>query len=187
MELEEFKINRHNNGVVLEKNNQTFTISQSIDNDIWFSTSQDEMEMDLSLCSDNYTESETYMAFEYLMKTIVGRYVLSGDNKKKYSCLPKDFIDLENNSITWHSDGSMDSTLKLEYDDGRNIKITISRCNNTNNRHRSVRIRTIGSDYEYYYQEFLAFFRNIVSLEQSLNKTAENAQQDNFAKTKKLS
>ena len=73
------------------------------------------MEIELNLSSRNYSEYQTYIIFDYLMKTIVGRYILNGDNKKEYSSLPKDFIDLEKKVIIWHSDGGTNNVLKLEY------------------------------------------------------------------------
>ena len=40
------------------------------------------MEIELNLSSRNYSEYQTYIIFDYLMKTIVGRYILNGDIKK---------------------------------------------------------------------------------------------------------
>ena len=144
--------------------------------------------MELSLSSRNYPEWQTYIVFEYLMKSIVGRYMLNGDNEKKYSRLPKDFIDLENKVIIWHSDSDTDNFLKLEYTENRNIKISIQKCKDSKEHYtNSVRIRTSGSGYEYYYQEFLEFFRHLISLEQRLNKLIENTQQNNKEEPKRRS
>lgn len=183
-----FKITRRNYDIIIQKENQGFSITQSNDADIWFSTSQEEMNMDLSLSSRNYHEWQTYIVFEYLMKSIVGRYMLNGDNEKDYSCLPKDFIDLENKVIIWHSDSGTDNFLKLEYTENRIIKITIQKCKDSKEHHtNSVRIRTSGSENEYYYQEFLEFFRHLTSLEQRLNKSVEIIQQEKQEEPKKLS
>jgi len=172
-----FTIRRHNNAIILQKNNQVFAIDQGIDDDIWFSTSQNEMIIELSLSSRNYAEWQTYIVFEYLMKCIVGRYLLNGENTKTHSFLPNDFVDLENKVITWHSDSGTDNVLKFEYTDNKTIRITISKYKNSKDYHNnSVRIRTSGSSYEYYYQEFLEFFRHLLVLEQRLNKTAPKIQ-----------
>ena len=75
--------------------------------------------------------------------------------------------------------------LKLEYTDNRNIKVSIHKCKDSKEHYtNSVRIRTSGSEYEYYYQEFLEFFRHLLSLEQRLNKPVEIVQSE---KPKKLS
>ena len=146
------------------------------------------MNIELNLSSRNYSEWQTYIVFEYLMKTIIGRYILNEDNKKQYSHLPKDFINLENKVITWHSDSDTDNILKLEYSNDKNIKVTISKCKDDKEYHtNSVRIRTNGSEYGYYYQEFLEFFRNLLSLEEKLNKPIETIQQEKKEQPKKLS
>lgn len=187
MEQKDFKISRRNYAIIIQKDNQGFSITQSNDDDVWFSTSQEEMNIELNLSSRNYSEWQTYIVFEYLMKSIVGRYMLNGDNEKKYSRLPKDFIDLENKTIIWHSDSGTDNLLKLEYTENRTIKITIQKCKDSKEHYtNSVRIRTDGSEYEYYYQEFLEFFRHLISLEQRLNKSVETPQQEKQEETKKL-
>lgn len=188
MEQKDFKISRRNYAIIIQKDNQGFSITQSNDDDVWFSTSQEETNIELSLSSRNYSEWQTYIVFEYLMKSIVGRYMLNGDNEKKYSRLPKDFIDLENKVIIWHSDSGTDNLLKLEYTENRTIKITIQKCKDSKEHYtNSVRIRTSGSEYEYYYQEFLEFFRHLISLEQRLNKPVETVQQEIKEEPKKLS
>lgn len=146
------------------------------------------MNIELSLSSRNYPEWQTYIVFEYLMKSIIGRYMLNGDNKKEYSRLHKDYIDLENKTIIWHSDSGKDNLLKFEYTENRTIKITIQKCKDSKEHYtNSVRIRTSGSEYKYYYQEFLEFFRHLISLEQRLNKPVENIQQEIKEEPKKLS
>lgn len=184
----EFTIKSNNHTIILEKNNQRLEISQSIDDDIGFSTSQKEMNIELNLSSRNYFEWQTYAVFEYLMKSIIGKYMLTGDNEKEYSHLPKDFIDLKNKSITWHSDSGIDNVLKLEYIDNRIIKISISKSKDSKEHHtNTVRIRTNSSEYGYYYQEFLEFYRHLLLLEQRLNKPVEKVQQEKKTEHKKLS
>ncbi len=188
MEQKDFKISRCNNAIIIQKKDQGFSITQRNDDDIWFSTSQEEMNIELSLSSRNYSEWQTYIVFEYLMKSIVGRYMLNSDNEKEYSHLPKDFIDLENKVIIWHSDSGPDNFLRLEYIENRTINVTIQKCKYSKKCYtNSVRIRTSGSEYEYYYQEFLEFFRHLISLEQRLNKLAETVQQEKQEGSKKLS
>ena len=188
MKEKDFKISCYNYTIIIQKGSQEFLIKQSNDNDIWFFTSQDEMNIELSLSSKNNFEWQTYIVFEYLMKIIIGRYVLNGDNEKEYSHLPGDFIDLETKVIIWHSDSDIDNLLKLEYADNGIIKIAIQKQEDSKKHYtNSVRIRTSGSEYGCYYQEFLEFFKHLMSLEQSLNKTVENKQQDRTEKQKKLS
>ena len=83
MEPKDFKISRRNYAIIIQKDNQGFSITQSNDDDVWFSTSQEEMNIELSLSSRNYSEWQTYIVFEYLMKSIVGRYMLNGKRKNR--------------------------------------------------------------------------------------------------------
>lgn len=39
MEQKDFKIIRHNYAIIIQKDNQGFSITQSNDDDVWFSTS----------------------------------------------------------------------------------------------------------------------------------------------------
>ncbi len=170
---EKFKISRHSYTISFEKNDQVFKIFQTNDDDIWFATSQERMDIELSSASRNYSEWQTYMAFEQLMKSIIGRYILTGDDKNEYSILPKDFVDLEHKVIIWHSDSESESTLKFEYIDDV-IRISIYKnINSKEKKNNSVRIRTDGSDYGGYYQEFTEFFKQLLRLERRLNKTVE--------------
>lgn len=189
MEQNDFNIKRNNNTIILEKNNQKFEIFQTTDDDLWFSTLQEEMSMELSLYSRNYSECQTYLVFENLITSIIGRYILNKDIKKEYSRLPKDFIDLEDIVIIWHSDSNTDNILKFEYPDTRLIKISISKCKDSKDYHNnSVRIRTSGSSYECYYQEFLEFFKHLLMLENRLNQPIENVQsKEQNTESKKLS
>lgn len=179
------KIRRVNNRIIFEKGNQTFTIEQSNDDDIWFYTSEKELIFTLKLASINYQEWQTYLVFEYLMKTIIGKHILDGENKNDYSLLPEDFINLEEKNITWHSDGDKDNILKLEYSNNKIIRISISKCKNARDfQKNSVRIRTSGSSYQDYYQEFLSFYRQLCELEQRVNKT--NDKEDYQEDTKEI-
>ncbi len=173
----DFKISRYNGTIIIEKDGQGLTISQSVDEDIWFTTSKAELSLDINMYSRIYPEWQTYMVFEKLMKTIVGRYMLSGDNKDKDSRLPKDFVDLDSNVIVWHSDGETDNILKLSYNE-KTITISISKSKDaSSHKTNAVRIRTSGSNYECYYQEFLDFLRCLSELEHRLNKTVEIVEQ----------
>ena len=123
------------------------------------------------------------------MKSVVGRYLLSGDSKDEYSCLPKDFIDLENKIITWHSDTERDNVLQLQFSD-KEIVVSVTRDNNFKNKNFNnsikVRIRTSGSDYGYYYQEFVRFYNELsrYAYQVESSKTSTN---DKNSPTKKLS
>lgn len=186
MEQKDFKISCCDGTIVLEKDNQSFEIFQGSDDDIFFSTSQDEMSFELNFSSRNYSEWQTYIVFENLMKSIVGRYILSGDNVDEYSRIPKDFVDLENKIIIWHSDSDIDNLLKLEYTNNV-IKISISKSKEAKHYHTNlIRIRTNGSEYEYYYQEFSEFYKHLVLLEQNLNRRDEDVSEDK-EEPKKLS
>lgn len=187
MGTSEFKIRRVNGTIILEKDNNGVAISQAVDDDIWFSTSQDELSLELRLSSRNYEEWQTYLVFKNLMKTIIGRYMLNGDYQNEYSTLPEDFVDLESKTIIWHSDSSTDNVLKLEYDE-KTIKISISKSKDVKGYEtNAVRIRTSGSSYEYYYQEFTQFFHQLTILENRLNQPIQATQQEEAPQLKKLS
>ncbi len=98
------------------------------------------------------------------MKSMVGRFILNGDDKDEYSILPKDFINLESKTITWHSDSEKDNKLQLQFGE-KEIIVSITRDENASDRTYNnaikVRIRTSGSSYEYYYQEFERFFNEL--------------------------
>ena len=174
LKSKDFTIRCSNNSIILEKDNQKFNITQTLDDDIYFSTSQNELVFDLNFSSRNYPEWQTYIVFEYLMKSIIGRYMLNGDNSQQYSFLPKDFIDLDKKIITWHSDSGIDNVLKVEYIDKKIIRVSLTKCKTSKEHYNnSVRIRTSGSNYEYYYQEFLEFYKQLSILEERLNKHKE--------------
>lgn len=171
-----FKITRVNGTLVLEKDGNGFTICQGIDDDIFFTTSKEELSLDISMYSRNYSEWQIYMVFENLMKSVVGRYILSGDSAKEDSRLPEDFINLDERIISWHSDSEFDNILKLNYDKSAiTVSILKSKASSQHDTN-SVRIRTDGSNYEGYYQEFLEFFARLSELEYSLNKNAQNSE-----------
>lgn len=175
MEDKNFNIRKVNGSIILEKDNQKIYIEQSIDDDILFSTHKEELPIEFNFYSRNRKECQIYMIFESLMKSIIGRFILNGDYKNEYSILPKDFIDLEKNTIIWHSDGGANNTLKIEYND-KTIKILISKDKESHSQ-GTVRIRTDGSNYGYYYQEFLEFFKELCILEHRLNRPIEKISQ----------
>ena len=82
---------------------------------------------------------------------------------------------------------STDNILTLHFDNHK-ITVTITKSkdakeHNTN----SVRIRTSGSEYDTFYQEFTEFYRQIWILEHELNKTLEPVQSKQEDKPQKLS
>ena len=156
-----FEIKYCNNGVIITKDGASFSVEKGTDGDIWFNSSNCNIELPISYYSKNQDEWESFIVFEYLMKSIIGRYILSDDDKNEYSSLPKDFINLDYKTITWHSDSEYDSILQLKLKE-KELIISIYRDNNSNDRNYSnstkIRIRTSGSSYEYYYQEFERFY-----------------------------
>lgn len=168
MGKDKFELYKNGETCVLRNGNTACFIRQAVDEDIFFSTAEEKMELKLEAGSRNYSEWQTYLVFEELMKSVFGRYILN--DYLKYQSLPEDFIDLENKIITWHSDSGTDNVLKLRYLENA-IKITITKEKGAaHSKGNIVRIRTAGSDYGYYYQEFLAFYRKLVALEGNINK-----------------
>ncbi len=156
----------YGHSIIIEKDGTAFSVEKGPDGDIWFNSASGDIRLPISFCSRNQEEWRSYVIFENLMKLIVGRYILTGDDKDDYSLLPKDFIDLESKTITWHSDSEKDNKLELQFGK-KEIIVSISRDENESNRTYDnsikVRIRTSGSNYEYYYQEFEKFFNELSS------------------------
>lgn len=185
--MEEFNIRRSNNALLLSKDEQAFSISKGVDDDIWFGTSEEETSLTIRLSSRNYLEWQTYLVFEKLMKSIIGKYILEDYQDDYFPRVPKDFIDFENKTITWHSDSGTDNILTLHFDNHK-ITVTITKSKDAKDHTtNSVRIRTSGSEYDTFYQEFTEFYRQIWILEHELNKTLEPVQPKQEDKPQKLS
>lgn len=140
-------------GIFISQNNQDLCISQRIDNDVWFGSNDCEITLDLYKYSKDIKEHRIYNIFEELVKLIIGRYILNEDYSKNNYMLPSDFVDLKNKVIIYHSDTG-EGILKIFVDcENNKIKIVVSDV---------VRIRTSGSNYGSYYQEFLKFYRELL-------------------------
>lgn len=166
-----FEIRQDYNSITIEKKETKFRIEKSADGDIWF-TSYHDIEVPIDFYSSAEEEWRSYIIFERLMKCIVGKYVLSDEEKDECSFLPKDFIDLQNKTIIWHSDSENDHLLKLQLNKNE-ITVSIVRDRKANNRSSNnsirVRIRTHGSDYGNYYQEFENFFSELFNFACQVN------------------
>ena len=154
---------------IITKGGRLLRIYRYPDGDICFATNRENMEITLNFYSRNRLESKCYEAFENLMKLIIGRFILGKDYKSEFSTLPKDFINLENMVITWHSDSGIDNILKLQYAD-KTVKVSLIGARN-NIGGINVRIRTDGSDYEYYYQEFEKFYKSLGCIASRIDKS----------------
>lgn len=173
-----FKISSKRDTVVLEKEGKIFSVGESLDNDIWFTTSLDKLTLELSLSSRIYAEWQTYFVFERLMQSIIGRYILRSQEARM---LPEDFIDFDNKIITWHSDSSLDNVLQLKFEND-NIQISILKAKEAKSHNsNAVRIRVDGSEYSTYHQEFAHFYKELQELENKLNPYIENVHQDGKA------
>lgn len=160
-----FFIKMDYSSITIEKNGKKFSIEKSLDGDIWFNSFND-VELSISFYSSNQEEWQSYIIFERLMRLIVGKYVLNDAEKDEYSSLPKDFVDLQSKNIIWHSDSGNDNILKLQFNENE-ITVSIVRDKKVSNRNLNnatrVRIRTNGSNYRNYYQEFDCFFNEMSS------------------------
>lgn len=187
-----FEIKYCNDSVIIKKNGISFSVEKGPDGDIWFNSLDSNIELPISYYSRNQDEFQSYIIFEYLMKSIVGRYLLSGDSEDEYSFLPKDFIDLENKIITWHSDTERDNILQLQFRD-REIVVSVVKNNDSKNKNSynsiKVRIRTSGSDYGYYYQEFERFYSELSRFAYQIESSKKQniLTSDKTSPTKKLS
>lgn len=181
------------NSVIIEKDGTKFSVEKRPDGDIWFNSADNNIKLSINFYSRNREELQSYIIFENLMKSIVGRYILNNDCKDEYSILPKDFIDLKRKTITWHSDSEKDNKLQLQFGE-KEIIVSITKDKNTSNttynNNIKIRIRTSGSSYEYYYQEFERFFNELLSFAyqvQSMNKRKTCANEKKSTVQRRLS
>lgn len=151
-----FQLSSGQGYVQFRDDDKSFSMERWNDGDIWF-ISKEELEFSISFYSRNRLEWKSYCIFENLMKLIIGRCVLNND----YDILPKDFIDLENKIITLHSDGGSNNILKFQFTSSNIIVNMFSLDNKT--RDVRVRIRTSGSNYGFYYQEFEKIFMEFMT------------------------
>lgn len=165
----EFKLQRIGGVINIENAGQGIAISQAADTDIIFTASSEYQEVVINSSSRSRAEWQSYIVFESLMKSLVGRFILSGDYKSDYASLPEDFFDFEQNTITWHSDGGTDNVLRLSYST-ESIVLSMTKSKDAPSYYTNVvRIRTSGSEYGLYYQEFTEFFRQLCELERRVN------------------
>ena len=163
--MSNFKLVGTCSGVIFEKDDKRFAVTKGIDGDIWFESSDANLNMDISFHSRNRSEWRSYEVFEDLLESIVGRFVLSGDVMGEGQIRYRDFIDFENKVITWHSDSGLDNVLRISYDKEKvNVSITKD-INAKKHMNNGVRIRNDGSEYGTYYQQFTRFYRDICGLE----------------------
>jgi hypothetical protein len=179
-----------NNGIIdFEDEENSFAISKTVDGDIWFSSGKSNITQTISSKARDIGEWQSYEIFAKLVRQIIGNFILEDD--KDNIRLPKDFVDLENKIITWHSDSGTDNVLELLHED-KSIIISITKdkkaSSNVNN---SVRVRTDGSSYEYYYHFFTQFhaelmqLANIVSLNEIQAKIEIESQSEEKTSQKK--
>ena len=165
---QEMKVQTNGRTVTFGKESKSFSVWQSRDRDIWFDSTDNELVFEFDFSARNIQEYSSYEVFANLIRIIVGNFIL--ENKSmEYSNLPKDFIDLEQRSITWHSDSGIDNVLKLQYENQKVIFSITKSVNAKSSDVNRVRIRTSGSNYEYYYQYFLKFHRDLINLVLELN------------------
>lgn len=181
MSKEDFTVRINYDSISITKGDKSFGIEQSVDNDIWFRSVDENFGMEINCYLGSSIERKTYAIFEKLMKSIVGRYVLTGDYANRFSMLPEDFINLEDKTIIWHSDSS-NSTLMLQYSK-ESIKISIVKGLEDIHSNK-VRIRTNGSSYGYYCQEFESFFQEMREFALSMSSPSNNEPVKNEKKFK---
>lgn len=180
-----FEIKGDYNNITIEKNGAKYRIEKSPDGDIWF-ISYNDKDLEINFYSNNIEEWNSYVIFERLIRLILGKYILY--ENKPFSSLPDDFVDLNNKSILWHSDGNNDNILKIQFKENL-ITISILRDKKINNRNTNnpikVRIRTNGSDYGNYYQEFKYFFDELVNFTIQINEMKKQNTSINETQSKK--
>lgn len=157
MEQSNIKIIDNNGAIILEKEGKKISIWQTVDDDVWIAGNEDETCFEFNLYVRNYIESAISGKFKDLMVSIIGKYMLE-DANDRISLLPEDFIDLKNRTIIWHSDNGNDNVLKLVYED-KTIRLFIIKGQKSKS--NTLRVRTDGSEYKYYYREFIDLFNDL--------------------------
>jgi len=171
--METLNITKNGYYIKIEKDGSYLAISKSIDNDIWFTSNE---ELVMIPIFDTSRELPLFNALTSLMQRIMGKFILD-EEYKEHSFLPQDFIDFESKIITWHSDNDNNSSLELMYE---NNCITIS-LKGDPKKGNSVRIRTNGSEYYYYYQLFEIFYRELLLIAKGI----ETEEPGNASRTRK--
>lgn len=172
MEGSNFNITNFNGSIILEKDNQKISISQADNSDIWFRTMNNETTIELRSDYMTWNEWQTFLVFENLIKLLFGHYYIY-DIKNQYNLLPKDFINIENKTITWHSNNNDDNKIIFKHN-GDSIKITMIKGKDDGYSGNFVMIKANSSKYKNYYQEFISFFKNLYNLEKDLIDLSPN-------------
>lgn len=164
-----FKIEKGYGSLLIGQDGKCLGMDRRIDGDLWISSSSD-LEIPITKYNSfryGVEETSTYNLFEKLMIVVFGRYVLK-DYGDEYSDLPKDFIDLDNKTITWHSDGGGNATLQLKAVDNQIIISILGQ--EKDDKTRWVRVRTSGSEYGEYYNYFISLYRDLEKLIDRIEK-----------------
>lgn len=171
--MSDFKLVGTCSGVAFEKDGKRFAVAKGIDGDVWFETRDTNLSMDIDFHSRNRSEWRSYSVFEDLLEHIIGKFILRGDTLGEYPLRYADFIDFDNKTITWHSDSGTDNVLKISYDERKVTVEIIKDAKASSNTNNSVRIRTDGSEYGTYYQQFDDFYKDMCRLEREVNPKVE--------------
>ena len=158
----EFDIDKKEVSVVLSNDNNSIRISKLSNDDIYFSTSSKNSEVIIDYYSQSYEEWQSYLLFSEFMNRLVGRYVLRDPGADKMTRLPDDFVNIEEKTITCHSDDTNDSsTLRLTFLDNNKIKVALSR---KSYRPAKIKISSRDSMYADYYRDFKRFYEAMSSI-----------------------
>ena len=176
------ELKNQNGYLVFEKDNESFYVEKTIDEDIWFSTKNPCFTMSLDIYSRDINERIAANEFFKLMQLIVGNYILEGHSSNEM--LPKDFIDIENKIITWHSDNENDNVLELSFEERF---ITIAMTKENKSQYNRIRIRTNGSDYGIYHIFFTDFYGSIIQIINDINHKEAIENQPKQKSKKKIS
>lgn len=159
MEQGKLKIKQNKGVYTLEKEDKKLLLWQTEDKDICFCDENPDTPLEFDLKTDNYLEGIINDKFKWLMISIFGRYLLE-DADDKESSLPKDFVDLRNKIITWHSDN--DNTLQLSYDkEAQTMRLSIVKGEKTKSPKGIVRIKKDDPTYQYYSHFFQILFNDL--------------------------
>ncbi len=190
MEEENFTISLNDNKILINKGDKKLCIYRDINNNINFIANNQNLVLLFDSFSNNIQERKVAKLLDNLMKRMVGNYFLSGDYDNMTSVLPKDFINLVENKITWYDDEAMDSQLILTYDN-RFIKLELTQNPQLKMAPvTEVKVVTTGSVYDYYYVEFEELWNQLVAMStimgMDVNRVINSIENQNLERKRKL-
>lgn len=157
-----FKTTTLYNCVKINKGEKEITIKKDLDDSLWISGNKNQdTTINLNVTSFDYDEFKTYHIFYDLAKNILGKYMFQ-DYKQPHNFLPKDFINIKDKEIVYHTDAEATSCLKIKMEQSSiSISIIKEKYLDSDIIQNSVKIERNSYNYGNYYEEFAKFYEEL--------------------------